>query len=258
MKLAHSNQKNRDSELTGKNRFRRSGIYLLPNLLTTSALFAGFYSIIAAMSGRFEVASIVILIAIVFDGLDGRVARLTNTESNFGAHYDSLSDMVSFGVAPAVVLFEWSLSSFGKVGWLTVFIYTASVALRLARFNSSEDISDSKYFSGLPSPAGAATLGAYVWFCESFGFSSLGWQITGLIGVGLISALMVSELRFFSFKNFDLQGKVPFVAILSIVLIFVLISIEPPLILLFASAIYALSGPVDGCFKLIKNKFITP
>lgn len=258
MKLAHSNQKNRDPELTEKNRFRRSGIYLFPNLLTTSALFAGFYSIIAAMSGRFEVASIVILIAIVFDGLDGRVARLTNTESNFGAHYDSLSDMVSFGVAPAVVLFEWTLSSFGKVGWLTVFIYTASVALRLARFNSSEDKSDSKYFSGLPSPAGAATLGAYVWFCESFGFSSLGWQIAGLIGVGFISALMVSELRFFSFKNFDLQGKVPFVAILSIVLIFVLISIEPPLILLFASTIYALSGPIDGCFKLIKNKLILP
>ena len=126
MKLAHSSQNQEDREPSGKSRFRRTGIYLLPNLLTTSALFAGFYAIIAAMSGRFEIASIVILVAIVFDGLDGRVARLTNTESDFGAHYDSLSDMVSFGVAPAVVLFEWSLSSFGKVGWLMVYLYCLS------------------------------------------------------------------------------------------------------------------------------------
>lgn len=254
MKLAHSNPKNQEAESTGKSRFRRNGIYLFPNLLTTSALFAGFYAIIAAMSGRFEVASVVILIAVVFDGLDGRVARLTNTESNFGAHYDSLSDMVSFGVAPAIILFEWSLSSFGKVGWLTVFIYTASVALRLARFNSSEENMDSRFFSGLPSPAGAATLAAYVWFCESFGFSGTVSLMTGLFGVGFIAALMVSELRFFSFKNFDLQGKVSFVAILSIVLVFALISIEPPLVLLVASSLYALSGPVDGLFHLIKNK----
>ena len=255
MKLAHNNQNKENIESSGKSRFHRNGIYLLPNLLTTSALFAGFYAIIAAMSGRFEIASVVILIAIVFDGLDGRVARLTNTESNFGAHYDSLSDMVSFGVAPAVVLFEWSLSSFGKVGWLTVFIYTASVALRLARFNSSEDKADNRFFSGLPSPAGAATLAAFVWFCESFGFSSVAWQVTGLLGVGIIAGLMVSELRFYSFKNFDLQGKVPFVAILSIVLIFVLISIEPPLILLFASSFYALSGPIDKMINFCKQKF---
>ncbi len=254
MKLAHSNHNKEDNESSRESRFRRNGIYLLPNLLTTSALFAGFYAIIAAMSGRFEIASVVILIAIVFDGLDGRVARLTNTESNFGAHYDSLSDMVSFGVAPAIVLFEWSLSSFGKVGWLTVFIYTASVALRLARFNSAEDKADNGFFSGLPSPAGAAALAAFVWFCESFGFSSFAWQVTGLLGVGMIAALMVSELRFYSFKNFDLQGKVPFVAILSIVLIFVLISIEPPLILLFASSVYASSGPVDKILTLFREK----
>lgn len=255
MKLAHSSQNQEDREPSGKSRFRRTGIYLLPNLLTTSALFAGFYAIIAAMSGRFEIASIVILVAIVFDGLDGRVARLTNTESDFGAHYDSLSDMVSFGVAPAVVLFEWSLSSFGKVGWLMVFIYTASVALRLARFNSSEEKADNGFFSGLPSPAGAATLAAYVWFCESFEFSTIVWQVTALLGVGMIAALMVSELRFYSFKNFDLQGKVPFVAILSIVLIFVLISIEPPLVLLFASSVYAFSGPFDKLLVLFKEKF---
>jgi len=223
---------------------RRRGIYLLPNLFTTAALFAGFFAIVAAMNGRFGVAAIAIFIAMVLDGLDGRVARLTNTESDFGAEFDSLADMISFGLAPALVVYQWSLVGLGKVGWLAAFIYTATAALRLARFNTQVGSGDKRYFQGLPSPSAAAILAGLVWLSHDAGLEGalLQWVAFGLtVGVG---ALMVSNIRYYSFKGLDLRGKVPFVAILVVVLIFVAITLDPPKILFTTFLLYALSGPV--------------
>lgn len=223
---------------------QRRGIYLLPNLFTTSNLFAGFYSIVAAMGGRFELAAIAIFIAMIMDSLDGRVARLTHTQTAFGAEYDSLSDMVAFGIAPALVAYSWSLSFLHKVGWIAAFIYVAGAALRLARFNTQVGVADKRYFQGLSSPAAAGVLAGFVWVCQSYGWSGdhLSWVVLPLsVGLGL---LMVSNIRYQSFKELDLKGKVPFVALLLLVLIFVLISIDPPQVLFGLFFIYALSGPV--------------
>lgn len=228
---------------------RERGIYLLPNLLTSASLFAGFYAIVQAMNGRFEHAAVAIFIAMVLDGLDGRVARLTNTQSAFGAEYDSLSDMVSFGVAPALVLYVWALKPMGKLGWIAAFIYCASAALRLARFNTKLDESDKRYFQGLPSPAAAALLAGLVWVCFDNGISGsevfyaglkmkwIAWTITLFAGLS-----MVSDLRYYSGKDINLRNSVPFVVILLIVLAFVLISYSPPEVLFVVSLVYGLSG----------------
>ena len=241
-----------DSEETnGHERRKRSrGIYLLPNLFTTAGLFAGFYSIVAAMGGRYEAAAIAIFVAMIMDGLDGRVARLTHTQSDFGAEYDSLSDMVAFGLAPALVMFEWSLSDLGKLGWLACFIYTAGAALRLARFNTQIGVVDKKFFQGLASPAAAACMAGLVWisdFYEGKG-PSLSWL--ALVLTISLALLMVSNIRYYSFKDLDLRGKVPFVAILLIVLVFVLISLSPPQVLFFGFLLYVLSGPVLTISKM--------
>lgn len=222
----------------------RRGIYLLPNLFTTSNLFAGFYSVVAAMSGRFEAAAIAIFVAMIMDSLDGRVARLTHTQTAFGAEYDSLSDMVAFGIAPALLTYTWSLSLLHKIGWVAAFIYVAGAALRLARFNTQVGVADKRYFQGLPSPAAAGVLAGFVWVCQSYGWGGIyfGW-ITLLFSIG-VGLLMVSNIRYQSFKELDLKGKVPFVALLVLVLIFVLISIDPPQVLFGLFFIYALSGPV--------------
>lgn len=224
---------------------RRRGIYLLPNLFTTAALFAGFYSIVAAMNTKFEAAAIAIFVAMILDGMDGRIARLTNTQSDFGVQYDSLSDMVSFGLAPALVIYVWSLSHLGKLGWLGAFVFAAATALRLARFNTQATSADKRFFQGLPCPAAAALIAGMIWWAESLDITDgssilfFTFPITVIAGI-----LMVSNIRYHSFKQFDLRGKVPFIAGLVMVLIFVLVAIEPPLVLFLISLIYAISGPV--------------
>jgi len=223
---------------------RKRGIYLLPNLFTTGALFAGFYAIVQAMNGRFEYAAVAIFIAMVLDGLDGRVARLTHTQSEFGAQYDSLSDMVSFGVAPSLVVYEWALKGLGKWGWFAAFIYCAATALRLARFNTNIDVVDKRYFQGLPSPAAAALIAGFVWVMHDYDFSgeSVRWYAATLSVFAGLS--MVSNLPFYSFKDFNMRKSVPFLVIFLAALFLVFISSYPPGVLFGLFMCYALSGYV--------------
>ena len=223
---------------------RPRGIYLLPNLFTTAALFAGFYAIVAAMNGRFEAAAVAVFVAMVMDGLDGRVARLTHTQSAFGAEYDSLSDMVAFGVAPALVAYVWSLSSLGKLGWLAAFIYTAAAALRLARFNTQVGIADKNFFQGLPSPSAAAIVSGMVWMGADHGLSGTELAVPAFAATVLAGLLMVSNLRYHSFKSLDFRGKVPFVKVIAVMLLFVLVASNPPTMLFGGFFLYALSGVV--------------
>lgn len=224
---------------------KRRGIYLLPNLFTTGALFAGYYAIVAAVDSRFEAAAIAIFTAMILDGMDGRIARLTNTESEFGVQYDSLSDLVSFGLAPSLVIYHWSLFSLGKLGWLASFIYTATAALRLARFNTQVASADKNFFQGLASPAAAAIIAGIVWLGDSYGLKDGSSLLIVTFPLTLIAGiLMVSNVRYHSFKQFDLKNRVPFVAIIIVVLIFVFIASEPPLVLFSMAVIYALSGPI--------------
>ena len=224
---------------------RGRGIYLLPNLFTTAALFGGFYAVLAAMNGRFEQAAIAIFVAMILDGLDGRVARMTNTQSAFGAEYDSLSDMVAFGLAPSLVMYEWALSGLGKFGWLAAFIYTAGTALRLARFNTMLDVADKRYFQGLPSPASAAVMAGAVWVAVDNGVagSSVAW-LAGLVTVAC-GLLMVSNLKYHSFKQVDFRGKVPFIVVVGVMVFFAVVLAQPPIVLFAIFGIYALSGPVS-------------
>ncbi|MDH5435208.1 MAG: CDP-diacylglycerol--serine O-phosphatidyltransferase [Gammaproteobacteria bacterium] len=238
-----------DTEIKER-RKRKRGIYLLPNLFTTAGLFAGFYSIVAAMGGRYEAAAIAIFVAMIMDGLDGRVARLTNTQSDFGAEYDSLSDMVAFGLAPALVMFEWSLSDLGKLGWLAAFVYTAAAALRLARFNTQIGIVDKKHFQGLPSPAAAAVMAGLVWVSVFYEGTGANLSYVAEVLTIAVALLMVSNIRYYSFKDLDLRGKVPFVAILMIVMIFVLVSLSPPQVLFLIFLGYMLSGPIMTVTKM--------
>lgn len=239
----------------------RRGIYLLPNLLTTASLFAGFYAIVAATQGKFEQASVAVFIAMILDGLDGRVARMTNTQSAFGAEYDSMSDMASFGLAPALVMYEWSLASmvdfgwqWGKLGWLGAFIYVAGAALRLARFNVRASSTSKKYFQGLPSPAAAAVIVGMVWVFFDQGIEGRELAPVALVITIAMGLLMVSNVSYYSFKEIDFHNKVPFVAILAIVLVFVFASIDPPKILFGSFLIYALSGPVISVIRRIRKR----
>lgn len=222
---------------------RGRGIYLLPNLFTLTALFAGFYAIIAAMQGNYENSAIAVFIAMVMDTLDGRVARLTHTQTLFGAELDSLSDMVSFGVAPSLISYTVALHHLGKVGWLIAFWFTATVALRLARFNTRSSNLDKSFFQGLPCPAGASVVVSLVWSLQELGLSGMGINILIAIVSVLISILMVSHTPFHSFKDFDIKNRVPFVATLVILFILVLVSVDPPLIWAALSLVYAASGP---------------
>ncbi|MBB3231857.1 CDP-diacylglycerol--serine O-phosphatidyltransferase [Halomonas stenophila] len=232
---------------------RRKGIYLLPNLLTTSALFSGFFAVVAAINGDFTAAAVAIFIAMVLDGLDGRVARLTNTQSAFGAEYDSLSDMLSFGVAPGLVAFTWILQDVGKTGWVVAFLYVACAALRLARFNVQLGSVDKKWFIGLPSPSAAAVVAASVWTFHSFDAEAFGFKLLMLFVVGAAGILMVSNIRYYSFKDVDLKGPVPFVMLLAIVLGFVVISIEPSVMLLLLFGTYVVSGPVLAVLRKLRK-----
>ncbi len=232
----------------------RKGIYLLPNILTTGALFGGFYAVLSGFSGQFEFAALAIFAAMIFDGLDGRVARMTNTQSDFGVQYDSLSDMVSFGVAPAVVAYGWGVSDLGKLGLAAVFVYASCAALRLARFNVQAELADKKTFTGLPSPVAAALVAGFIWSTYQIE-SSLGLSVTGAILTATAGLLMVSNFKYPSFKEVDLRGKVPFIVILSIVMGFVVITIDPPRILFALALTFSFSAPVIWLWKkLMVNK----
>lgn len=218
------------------------GIYLLPNLLTTSALFAGFYAIVAGMKGYFDTAAIAIFIAMIADSLDGRVARLMNLQSPFGAQYDSLSDMVASGLAPALMLYSWSLVHLGKIGWLIAFLYTAATALRLARFNTQ--VADKRYFQGLPCPAAAGLMASIVWMASNNDFEGATLVMPIAILSICVAALMVSNIRYSSFKEVDFKGKVPFFAIVVAVFIITAVALQPAEMLAAIFAIYVGSGPV--------------
>lgn len=228
------------------------GIYLLPNLFTTAALFAGFYAVVAAMKGLFDIAAIAIFVAMVADTLDGRVARLTNTQTAFGAQYDSLSDMVAFGVAPSLVIYHWSLAHLGKMGWLAAFIYTAAVALRLARFNTQLQDEAKNFFQGLPCPAAAGVVAGMVWLGFSYDVEGIYVAIPAAILTVLVGAFMVSTIRYHSFKKIDFKGKVPFFAVVAIVLILVGIAIDPPQVLFGILFLYVFSGPVLTLWQVRK------
>ena len=232
---------------------RGRGIYLLPNLLTTGGLFGGFFAIIAASQERFEIACIAIFVAGVLDGLDGRVARLTNTQSEFGVQYDSLADLVSFGMAPALVMYHWSLvamkldgTTAGKLGWLGAFLYAACAALRLARFNSQVGQVDKRWFIGLASPAAAGLMAAFVWTCTDLGLSGEELRYVALAVTICAALLMVSRIRYSSFKGGSgpKSERVPFFALLIAVAVLVALVLDPPKVLLAVGVLYALSGPV--------------
>ncbi len=228
--------------VTQSSPLRSRGIYLLPNAFTTAALFCGFYAIVMAMNGQFSNAAVAIFAAMVLDATDGRVARLTNTQSEFGAQYDSLSDMVSFGAAPALIVYEWSLRGMGKLGWLAAFVYCAGAALRLARFNTNIAVVDKRFFQGLPSPAAAALVAGFIWLMDDLriageDFRWLSWIITVYSGL-----TMVTNVPFYSFKDVNFKKSVPFIAIFLIVLIFVAVSSDPPKVLFGLFVIYGLSG----------------
>lgn len=233
---------------------RRRGIYILPNLFTTAALFSGFFAIVQAMNGKFEIAAVAIFIAMVFDGIDGRVARLTHTQSAFGAEYDSLSDMVSFGAAPALVIYVWALKDMGKLGWIAAFIYCAGAALRLARFNTNIEVVDKRYFQGLPSPAAAALVAGLVWVLidNEWAGSEARWYafvLTIFAGV-----TMVTNLRFWSGKSLNLRKSVPFMVVVAFALGFALVSSYPPGVLFALFLVYALSGYVIALVDWINRR----
>jgi CDP-diacylglycerol--serine O-phosphatidyltransferase len=233
---------------------RSRGIYLLPNAFTTAALFCGFYAIVMAMNGQYFNASVAIFAAMVLDATDGRVARLTNTQSEFGAQYDSLSDMVSFGAAPALIMYEWALRGMGKLGWLAAFVYCAGAALRLARFNTNIGVVDKRFFQGLPSPAAAALVAGFIWLMDDLriagtDFSWLAWAITVYAGL-----TMVTNAPFYSFKDVNFKKSVPFIAVFLIVLIFVAVSSDPPKVLFGLFVTYGLSGYAVAVWYWIKGK----
>ena len=263
----------REHKLFIRSRFARRGIYWLPNLFTTIALFAGFYAIVQAMSGRFEQAAMAIFVALVFDGLDGRVARLTHTQSAFGAEYDSLSDMVSFGVAPALVVYVWALKDFAgittvkwlgpwlstKLGWIAAFIFCACAALRLARFNTTLEVADKRFFQGMPSPAAACLVAGLVWALNEYQIKGadvkwLAWGLTVFAGLS-----MVSNLKFYSGKDINLRKSVPFSAVVGIafgiVALFMLSSTLPEMLFLLFVC-YGISGYVIWSYELVKSRAV--
>lgn len=236
---------------------RRQSIYLLPNLFTLAALFAGFYSVVQAMNNHFELAAVAIFVAMILDGLDGRVARMTHTQSEFGAEFDSLSDMVSFGVAPALVAYAWILKDFGKIGWIAAFIYCAGAALRLARFNTNIATTDKRWFQGLPSPAAASLVAGLVWISMEY-TADLKSMAHVLPWAALITTLfaglsMVSNVRFWSFKEFHVRTTVPFLALLAIVFAISLLAAKPALFLFGFFVCYGLSGYVYWLYSITRN-----
>ena len=251
MSLHHDLQQER---VLLKNRVRRRGIFLLPNLFTTAALFAGFYAIVQAMNVNFDYAAIAIFVALVLDGLDGRVARLTRTQSAFGAEYDSLADMVSFGAAPALVMYEWALRDLGKLGWIAAFVYVAGAALRLARFNTLLEVADKRWFLGLPSPSAAALVAGFIWIIDDLGYDPeplrwLAWIVTVFAGL-----TMVSNVRYWSFKSINLKKSVPFVAVCLIAVVLALLAYQPSVVLFAGFVGYALSGYAMAAYAALRRR----
>lgn len=233
---------------------RRRGIYILPNLFTTAALFSGFFAIVQAMNQRFEISAVAIFLAMLFDGLDGRVARMTHTQSAFGAEYDSLSDMVSFGVAPALIVYEWALKGLGKLGWIAAFIYCAGAALRLARFNTNIGVIDKRYFQGLPSPAAAALVAGLVWVLidSSWTGEDARWYACTLTIFAGIT--MVSSVKYYSGKDINLKRSVPFMMVVAFAIAFALVSLNPPGVLFGLFLAYGASGYVLYLTQLIRKQ----
>ena len=237
-----------------KNRVRRRGIYLLPNLFTTAALFAGFYAIVQAMNVNFDYAAIAIFVAMVLDGLDGRVARLTRTQSAFGAEYDSLADMVSFGAAPALVMYEWALRDLGKLGWIAAFVYVAGAALRLARFNTLLEVADKRWFLGLPSPSAAALVAGFIWVVDDLGYDPeplrwVAWAITVFAGL-----TMISNVRYWSFKTINLKKSVPFMAVVLIAVVLAALAYQPSVVMFGAFVGYAISGYAIAAYLALRRR----
>ena len=233
------------------------GIYFLPSLFTTVGLFFGFYAIIQATQQNFEQAAIGVLIAMIMDGLDGRVARWTNTASDFGKEYDSLVDVIAFGLAPGMIIYFWSLQYIGKAGWLIAFIYSAATALRLARFNTLT-IKDNRYFFGLACPAAAAFVVFWVWNFHETGISGETMVWLSALATLIMSALMVSNIKFRSFKDFDPKHKIPFFVLIAILGFMVLISFDPPRVLFLMALAYAASGPVGWVIRRQKGEVESP
>jgi CDP-diacylglycerol---serine O-phosphatidyltransferase len=237
---------------------RGKGIYMLPNAITLAALFGGFYAIVMAMNGRFEMAAVGVFCAMVLDSLDGRVARMTNTQSAFGEQMDSLSDMVSFGAAPALIVYEWALKGLGKVGWVVAFFYCACAALRLARFNTNIGIVDKRFFQGLPSPAAAALVTGLIWVMDDAGFknvSQVSWLTWVALGTTLFAGFtMVTNVPFYSFKVVGVKRTVPFIFIVAIALAIAIVQLHPPFVLFAVFCLYGLSGYAVYVWRRVKGK----
>jgi CDP-diacylglycerol--serine O-phosphatidyltransferase len=246
-----------DSEAEAPPRKPRKGLYVLPNLFTLAALFGGFYAIVMAMNGRFENAAIGIFCAMVLDSLDGRVARMTGTQSAFGEQMDSLSDMVSFGAAPALVVYEWALKDMGKLGWIVAFVYCACAALRLARFNTNIGVIDKRFFQGLPSPAAAALVAGSLWLAVERGWNPQAnpWVEWTMLGITAYAGLtMVVNAPFYSFKDFSLKRSVPFALLVALVLLIALVSSHPPIALFSLFCAYSVSGYVEYARRKWKGR----
>jgi CDP-diacylglycerol--serine O-phosphatidyltransferase len=231
----------------------KKGIYILPNLFTSCSLFGGFYSIIATTQGRFDAAAIAILVSSLFDGLDGKIARFTNTTSEFGSEYDSLSDLVAFGVAPGLLAFEWSLEPFGRFGWLAVFLYIICGALRLARFNIQKSNLESQNFKGLPIPGAALFIATFVLFINSLGGLGDKRDLIIISIMYLLSFLMVSTIDYYSFKKLELFKRKPFNVLVAIILLFIVVAYKPALMLFLFSTIYIISGPAMTLSHLVRR-----
>ncbi|MDZ5459570.1 CDP-diacylglycerol--serine O-phosphatidyltransferase [Azohydromonas lata] len=247
-----------DAEAHEPPRPRRKGIYILPNLFTLAALFGGFYAVVMAMNGSFEQAAIGIFCAAVLDSLDGRVARMTNTQSAFGEQMDSLSDMVSFGAAPALIVYEWALKGLGKPGWIAAFVYCSGAALRLARFNTNIGVVDKRFFQGLPSPAAAALIIGFIWVMDAAGWRDA-WNVEWLrwtaFALTLYAGLtMVTNVPFYSFKDVSFKRTVPFIVIVAIALGIAVINIHPPMVLFALFVVYGFSGYAVYAYKRSKGK----
>lgn len=229
---------------------------MLPSLFTSASMFGGFYAIIAAIQGRYEAASVAILLSCLFDALDGKIARFTNTSSHFGTEYDSLSDLVAFGVAPGVLAFQWALEPFGRLGWLASFMYVICGALRLARFNVQKDTLEAKYFKGLPIPAAASFIASFVLFTTALGGLPGTRHILIIVLIYLLSFLMVSTVDYLSFKQIELKKRKPFNVLVAIILILIVIAYKPRIMLFFILAIYILLGPVISVFRFHKKRTV--
>ena len=243
-----------DAGITAPARKRSKGIYILPNMITLAALFGGFYAIVMAMNGRFDLATLGIFAAMILDSLDGRVARLTHTQSAFGEQMDSLSDMVSFGAAPALVAYVWSLNGLGRWGWIAAFVYCACAALRLARFNVNTSVVDKRFFQGLPSPAAAALVAGFIWLMTEAGVQGrdLMWWV---FGITLYAGLtMVTNVPFYSFKDVHLKKSVPFAVIVMIALLIAIINIDPPTVLFGLFVVYGFSGYAVYAWRKAKGR----